>query len=219
MPGKMDFAGNVATVAVACCALAVGGLRIREEVRAAPDTTRPVPIENWSQYATSGHRIGPVDAEVTIVEFADFQCTYCRRAAPELRRLREQYPDRLAVVFRHYPLEGNFHAIPAARAAECAAAAGRFVEYHDQLWAQADSIGKKDWVAIAVDAGVDSLEGFQACVQSSLPVAAIDRDTVAGNQLGVPGTPTFLINDKRVAGYRGPGHLEDLVREALAQSH
>lgn len=156
MVKKREWLLNGATLLLTVCALFIGGVRIREQFFP-PDPLRPTKVENWREYAARGHRQGPRDAAVTIVEFADFQCPVCRSVAPILKSIRERYPGDVALVFRHFPLSSHEHALPAARASECAAELGQFWSFHDALFTQADSIGKMSWVRFGSQAGIRTL--------------------------------------------------------------
>lgn len=187
---------NAAMVVLVGCALVVTGLVVRRELF--PTRVLPQPpqrVEGWREYGRFGNRIGPTDAKVTVVVFSDFQCGFCAVAAERMRALRREYPSDLAVVYRHFPLRTHAHAVPAARASECAAAQGRFEPFHDALFSKQDSIGAIPWTRYAIAAGVEDLRGFDRCAGSAIPVAALERDTADGDRLGVRGTPTILVNE------------------------
>ncbi len=208
---------NIATGVVACCAVLVAAIRVREAFfTTGRDVGAPVHVSNWRQYGTAGIRMRPSSARVTIVEFSDFQCPFCRTAARYLRDLRSRYPSDVAVVYRHYPL--HEFAAQAALASECAAMAGAFEPIHDLFFAQGDSIGEKPWTRFALDVGVQDTVRFAECMRGQAAALALRRDTIAATQLGVHGTPTFLINDLQVAGYPGPAILDGYVEDALEHS-
>lgn len=212
---------NGATVVMVACAALTTALRLRDARAASNPSSPPVAdagsnpvapktVADWRNYAGTGDRMGPGNAAVTIVEFSDFQCPFCRRAAPTLRALRRRYPGDIAVVYRHFP--GHQFSLAAAVAAECAGRAGYFESYHDLLFTQAESIGKKPWSRFAIEAGVRDTTRFSACLQDQEITRAVLRDTVAAATLSVRGTPTFLINDLEVSGYREA----DLVQFVVA---
>ena len=151
-----------------------------------------------------------------ITWFGDYQCPYCRMAAADLEKLRAAYPNKVATVYRHFPLS-TIHpeSVAAATASECAAAQGRFEPFHLMLYANVESFGTKPWNAFASEAGVGLLADFEACQTSDETKAALVEDRAAGRALGVVGTPTFLINDKLVPTYPGAAILEGYVLEAL----
>ena len=176
-------------------------------------------VANWPTVASEGHRIGPESALVTLVEFADFQCPVCGTfARGALRGARARYGDSLAVVLRHWPLPYHPLAYPAARAAECAGAQGRYTEYSDALFAHQDSLGVKSFAAFAADAGVPDLKRFTACGSLSNKIADVERDTKAALALKGRGTPTVIINGEMLTGVPDSTQLDDLIRKAFARS-
>ncbi|MEP7346483.1 MAG: DsbA family protein [Gemmatimonadaceae bacterium] len=210
-----DLVLNSLTVVVAGCALAVGGLRIHQFL-APPAATPGFPTEhvkNWRAFSDGGRRLGPSDAAVTIVEFADFQCPACRMAEPFLRELQRTNAD-VALVFRHLPLASHPYARPAARAAECAASLDRFEQYHDLLFQKAESIGTLTWIAFARRAGIADTTKFAQCLSTSNVDRSLARDSAAAESLHVEGTPTFLVNDLKVTGFTGRDAFSKLVADA-----
>jgi protein-disulfide isomerase len=141
--------------------------------------------------------IGNPTAPIKLVEFADFECPYCRRADSTYRKVAARFGPRLAMVFIHDPLKIHRFAMPAAQAAECAAEQGRFDAYHDQLYDKQDSLGLKSWLSLAVAAGVRDSAGFQDCINRGRGAARIQRGLAAAKQFGVNATPTILINGWR----------------------
>jgi protein-disulfide isomerase len=186
-------AACVAICAVVATFAVITNLR-RPTLSVRPDTV--VTVQDWKRYAV-GTRLGPDKATITITEFSDFQCPFCKQFAGDLQRLRARRPD-IAVVFRHYPLD-NVHPLArmAALAAECAADQGRFEAYHNTLFDAQDSLGRVPWATFASRAGVPDLARFRSCVDNGQTSSRVERDVRAGNELRVNGTPTVLINDRR----------------------
>lgn len=172
----------------------------------------------WRQFA-KGHSLGPANARIVITEFGDFQCPYCRKLALTLDSVRQRNPTDVRVVFRHYPL-GTIHpfAKEAAIAAECAAAQGKFAEYHDVLFNDQLSIGHSSWVDFGRRANLPSLPIFAKCLDGNEARRHVDDDVRAGNELGVAGTPTVLVNGRRIPGTPSPAILDSLVRLARRES-
>lgn len=195
-------------------AVAVGSLRAYQyyDVRA-NDPTKIKKIADWQRYSEGGVRLGPKSAPVVIVEFADFQCPFCRRADSTLKRVLRQYPNEVAVVYRHYPV--HEYAFVAAQAVECAARQGDFVPMHDALYADADSIGAVSWGHFAVKAGVRDTAEFTRCLADPQIAARVVADTTAAHRLRVHGTPTFLINNLRIVGYAGSAAFDSVLALAL----
>lgn len=150
--------------------------------------------------------LGNPDAPVTVVEFGDLECPYCRAAAPVLRRLVEESDGRVRLVWRHFPLfEVHPHALAAALAAEAAGAQGRFWELHDRLLEQQDRLTDDDLRAHATALGLDpeDLVGEHAEAFAD----AVRADYADGLALEVPGTPCVFVDGVR---FRGRIELEAL---------
>lgn len=209
------IAGNLLTAAAAIAAVVMVSIRIVQFVQAreSPVAQR---VADWRWAGAAGERLGPRDAKVTIVEFADFQCPFCAAAEPELKSIESAFPSEVAVVFRHFPLAAHKFAGPAAMASECAARQGRFEQYHDVLLASQSLVGKSSWQAFATASGVPDLATFNSCLGDPTVGLPISIDRQAGLRLGVDGTPTFLINDLKLDGYPGPGQIARMVRTELA---
>lgn len=208
----LTFLAVVATLA----AVTAVGLRLAEMFR--PDPSSPHRIAHAEKYATEGHLIGPPDAPVRIVEFADYQCPYCRQMQQVLDELRRRYPDQVSVIFRHYPLMIHDSSVAAARAAECASSLGGFLALHRTLFEFADSIGHRPWHWFAATAGIVDLDSFDHCLLQRGGMPQIDRDRSAGEELGIVATPTFLVNDLEVVGAAPIPDMDKYVRNALKRA-
>lgn len=200
-------------------ALVTTALVVRRELGPLPPTPRydqPQRVEEWQEFLSEGSRIGPADAPVTVVEWSDFQCEYCKVHAERLNRLRQAHPGEIAILFRHYPVtEQHPHAYNAALAAECAREQGRFEAYRGVLFRDQGRIGKTGWAEFARQAGVPDLEDFGRCVSDRRHARRIAADMKAGKKVGVPATPTILINEWKVVGAQDEQKLADLVEDAL----
>ena len=150
--------------------------------------------------AADGPSRGPTDARVTIVEFADFQCPYCRRMAPVLRELLEKYPREVRLVYRQLPLtELHPDALHAAEASLCAREQGKFWEMHDALFADQGALDLDGLKKTAAQLQLKA-QPFAACLAADRPLAVIRADTQAATDLGVNGTPGLFINGRFVSG-------------------
>jgi len=165
--------------------------------------------------AADGPSLGPETAPVTIVEFSDFQCPYCRQASPQLRALTERYPTQVRLVYRHLPLESiHPRARAAAEASACAEEQGLFWEYHDLLFANAQALSDQDLKRYAEQVGADPAR-FAACVESREYAGKIDADVAAAQAISVTGTPAFVINGIVVFGLQSEDGLDQLIRDEL----
>ena len=144
--------------------------------------------------------IGPADAPVTIVEFSDFHCPYCKRVLPSLTEIRSRYGDKVKLVFRDFPLD-RLHpqARRAAEAARCAHEQNNFWKYHDVLFANAPQASPQQLKAYAEQVGLD-VQTFDRCLTSGKHAAAVQRDLDEGIRLGVSGTPAFFVNGRPLSG-------------------
>lgn len=211
-----DTLVNAAVVLMLMIAAGTTALTVRRELVAAnrrdgfPQGLFEVQ-EDWLTYSSAGHTLGPPNASVTIVEFADFRCGFCRAFKVDIEALRARYPGDIRLIYRHYPLGTHPLSVAAAQASECAAEQGQFAEMHDALFDEQESIGVSTWSTFAAAAGVRDLDRFISCMERSDPVMAVERDIAAAEQLGIAGTPTVLINGIRVNGNPGLEWLNNEV--------
>ncbi len=143
---------------------------------------------------------GPADAWVTIVEFGDFQCSYCGDAESTIKQVDLERPGVIRWVWKEYPLTGiHPRALPAALAAECAHAQGLFWDMHDHLFADQSAQSDAAIAAYAQQIGVD-MPTWQACLGSNAPMQRIADDEADARRARVEGTPTFFVNSVSVVG-------------------
>lgn len=144
-------------------------------------------------------RFGSAEAPVQIVEWSDFQCPYCTKAATTLAEVKARYGDKVSVVFRHFPLDFHPQARKAAEAAACAQDQGRFWEYHDVLFAHQDALAEDALQTYARDLGLD-VGVFGDCLSSGKHAKRVQTDLEEGAKLGVQGTPGFFVNGRFLGG-------------------
>jgi protein-disulfide isomerase len=162
---------------------------------------------------------GPADALVTIVESSDFECPFCRRAAPTLKQLEDQYKGKVRFVFKHNPLPFHARATPAANAAEEARAQGgdaKFWAMHDALFAAA-SLDEAAILQAAKDAGVDPAR-VKAAIDGNRYRDRLERDAKLVQSLGASGTPSFFINGRKLVGAQPLPAFQALVDEELRKA-
>lgn len=150
--------------------------------------------------AKLAHIRGEAKAQLTIEEFADFQCPPCAALSGIMHQLEEEYRGRLRIVFRHFPLRNHQHARPAALAAEAAAFQGKFWEMHDLLyknqteWSKAAEI-RPVLIGYAASLGLDPTK-FNADMDDPRTAARITADQERAASLGVKQTPTVFLNNQ-----------------------
>lgn len=181
---------------------------------------RQVTVPDYERFGKEGQRVGVSEPTVQVVVFSDYQCPFCRIANATLDSLIKVHPKSVVLVWRHYPL-GRSHpfAIDAAVAAECAAEQGRFSEYHSALFRAQDSLNSELWQKLATQVNVQDMSAFNACRRGSPALERVRSDLMAGDRLGVTGTPTILVNARLFRGVVPLGLLEGLVRESAKGGH
>jgi protein-disulfide isomerase len=154
-----------------------------------------------------------MSAPHTLLEYGDFECPYCATAYREVKELRRRLGADLAFEFHHFPIEAKHpHALMAAEAAEAARAQGRFEEMHDLLFENQRRLERDDLLAYARAAGVPDLDRFERELDQHAHVDKVRADQAAAAQLGVQGTPTFVIDGEQYEGV----YDADSLAEALA---
>jgi len=160
------------------------------------------------------HVHGSADAPVTLVEYGDYECPYCRAAVPIVEELRQVLGDQLRFVFRHFPLRDRHpHAQHAAEAAVAAATQGRFFEMHTALFAHQEALEDDHLVQYAADLDLDTAR-FRHDLDTHVHAAKVRADFQSGLDSGVRGTPTFFVHDVRYAGLVGVRQLLAAIQEA-----
>ena len=163
------------------------------------------------------HIRGPADAQVTLVEYGDFECPYCGQAEPIVRELLTDFGD-LRYVWRHLPLN-DVHpgAQLAAEASEAAAAQGAFWQMHDLLIEHQDELAAKDLIRYAEQLGLD-VKSFTEDLKSQRWSERVAADVESADLSGVAGTPSFFVNGQRQAGAYDVATLSRAVTTARAQA-
>jgi protein-disulfide isomerase len=143
---------------------------------------------------------GKADARVTIVEFSDFHCPYCRRVQPTLAQVLAKYPNDVKLVYKHMPLD-QLHpqARRAAEASWCAQQQGKFWEYHDLLYSGGPDGSDPTLTEMATRAGLDTA-AYQQCMVSGKAAEIVQQQVDEGVKFGVTGTPGFFVNGRFLNG-------------------
>ncbi|SRR6266542_1097799 len=160
---------------------------------------------------------GPATAKVQIVEFSDFQCPYCSRAASVVHQIKEKYGERVRFTFRQFPLPMHPHAHDAAEAALAANAQGKFWEFHDRLFGNQGQLDRAGLEEQAKKAGLN-LVTFKKSLDDHKYAEAVDSDVKLGEQVQVQGTPSMFINGTRVANPTSFEAVAEMIEAALQQA-
>jgi protein-disulfide isomerase len=146
------------------------------------------------------HAAGSKTAALTLVEYGDFECPYCRQAFPIVKELQREVGDRLRFVFRNFPLTKiHAHAEHAAEAAEAAGAQGAFWQMHDRLFERQFALDDDNLVEYAAELGLDA-DKLRGALAAGTYRSRVRDDFMSGVKSGVNGTPTFFINGVRHEG-------------------
>ena len=161
--------------------------------------------------------LGPEDASITIIEFSDFECPYCRRWHQEvLPQLIEDYPDQVRLVYRDFPLTSiHANAVPAAVAANCAAEQDGYWEFNELLFNSEQGLSSDAYQQYAEEIGLD-MESFTECFDSNRYEDEVMADFEFASQLGIRSTPTFFINGIALVGAQPYEVFKQVIDQELA---
>jgi protein-disulfide isomerase len=157
---------------------------------------------------------GPADSPITIIEFADFECPHSRKAQGALQRLLGENPDKVRLVFKHFPLPSHPSAFLAARASLCAQEQGRFWEYHDALFSATPPFSRPDLQVLAERIGLER-KRFADCLSSDRHSDRISEHVRSAQAAGVTGTPTFVVNGRIYRGALPYDDWDSIVRQQM----
>ncbi|OGQ04490.1 MAG: hypothetical protein A3F82_03895 [Deltaproteobacteria bacterium RIFCSPLOWO2_12_FULL_44_12] len=198
----------------------------------------PVPIDEivsfhfrQSQYQFEVDAEAPVwgnpNAKVTVVEFSDFQCPYCKHAAFHLKPSLAEFKNKVKFYFYHYPLDQacNDHitqpmhdkACLAAQAAVCAGKMNDFWSYHDDIFRNQKNLSSEILINLAKQRGWDEKQ-FNECISSPETISLVKENVAAANKIYVTGTPTVLVNNRLVKYWSTPDVLKAIIKEEIKKS-
>jgi len=160
-------------------------------------------------------RLGPENAPVRLVEFADYQCPYCAKVNPHIAKLREEFGDKVSVYFKDLPLQMHANARKAAEAARCAGDQNKFWEFHDQLFRSAQ-LEVPQLKQQARDMKLDG-DKFDKCLDEGTQASAVQKDLTDAQALGLSGTPAFFLNGQYFSGAVDYNTIRDMVNQQLTK--
>jgi len=179
---------------------------------------KPPPIYRADVSAGGAPIRGSANAPVTIIEFSDFHCPYCKKVQPTLSRILSEYGDRVRLAYRDFPLD-QLHpsARKAAEAARCANDQGKFWEFHDKLYGGGTDASPETLTRLGREIDMDVV-AFQQCLSTGKHRSDIDRDIQEASSLGVTGTPGFFINGRLISGAQPYEGFAQVINEELAHA-
>jgi protein-disulfide isomerase len=168
-----------------------------------------------TEVTADDHVRGRADAPVTVLEYGDYECPYCRGAARDVREMLARYPDTVRFVFRNFPIiQLHPHAEQAAEAAEAAGAQSQFWAMYELLLQPSSRLDLGSLLDYAADLSLD-VGRFREEVTGRAYAAKIERDVQDGVRDGVNATPKFYVNGERIDGKLPLEGLEDAIRAAV----
>jgi len=185
--------------------------KLRENARVEIQLKKPV--LSSAALNDNAPSIGDKNAKVTIIEFSDFQCPFCKEVHPVIKQVLQNYGNDVKFVFKHLPLSIHRQAFSAAQAAFCAGEQEKFWQYHDALFSSEDlSAGTLDNIAARLN--LDTLK-FKSCIKSDNSRNAVLRDLQEAKKLGIDGTPAFIINGKLFRGVLSFEDFKNIIGDEL----
>ncbi|MEZ4322920.1 MAG: thioredoxin domain-containing protein [Myxococcota bacterium] len=202
------------------------------------DPEGPAPVLSWQVTTEDGNPAtlqtaaddpwkGNKDSKVAVVEFADFECGYCKRASGELRRLYEAYGDRVLFVYKHFPMDPacnpgvnnrkHRNACLAAQAGVCAQKQGVFWAFHDLTFKNQHQLGADDLTSYLESAGGDK-DAFLACMRAREGEAKVVADATQGMNLQTHGTPRIWVNGTLYRAGQSAEQMAKALEVALGAS-
>ena len=189
--------------------------KILEDLKKMEAANKPLSPELQAAILTGAPAFGPENSPVKIVEFSDFECPYCSRAADVVHQIRTQYGDKVRFVFRQFPLPMHPNARGAAEAALAANAQGKFWEFHDQLFKNQQALNRAQLEEHAKKSGLDMAQ-FKKSLDDKKFGEQVEADLKLGEKVQVNGTPTMFLNGTRVENPTDFASLASLIDAALA---
>ena len=182
-----------------------------------PVIQEPTEVARYSVDVDDDPALGPADAPITIIEFSDYQCPFCKRWHDEvLDRLMATYPDQIRFVYRDFPLT-SIHpgAMPSAEAANCAGEQDAYWEYYRAIFTNAYNMDTAGLTQYATDLDLD-VEAFTACMEEHRYQAEVEADMQYAFSIGVQSTPTFFVNGIKVEGAYPFDTFQQIIDQELA---
>ena len=188
---------------------------IRAEVKERALSAHPFKTHEFNLKKRPAYGAPEATAKVTVVEFADFECPFCRTFSPALKKAVTRLQDKgVRLVFKHFPVSVHTRAVASGRAAYAVHKQGKFWEYHDLLYQKAPKLSDSALGEYARSIGVD-MEAFEAVRGSERSELVVASDKKEGLRAGCEGTPTIFVNGKLYRGRKELAEFADRLEEEL----
>lgn len=181
------------------------------------------PVTSAPEVKSDDYIRGNPNAQVTLIEYSDFECPFCKRFHPSMQQLMREYDGKVRWIYRHFPLSFHANAQPEAEAAECVGKLGgndKFWEFTDKIFERTTSNGTgfalADLPPLAKEVGVAESQ-FKTCLDSGEFTAKVQNDLKEGTTYGVNGTPTTFVNGRAVEGAVPYEQLKAVIDQVLSQ--
>jgi protein-disulfide isomerase len=212
---------NLLVIGLVVILIFVGGVWLLNNSLDTPstDTTQEKTIDTKLLVKNNSHKLVGKNSKATLVEFSDFQCPACGSVYPIVKNIKEKYKDDITFVYRHFPLDMHKNARVAAQASEAANEQGKFWEMHDLLFKNQTEWGESDdpmgfFTTYAEQLGLN-VEQFSNAIKNKKFAQRVSEDQNDGLALGVVGTPTFYLNEKKVEITSSFDELTQQVENAI----
>jgi len=180
-----------------------------------PDSEPSTPATSRNNQPAADHpQRGSDNAALTIVEYSDFQCPYCRAVEASLRQVMKKYGDQVRLVYMDFPLPFHQHAMDAAIAARCADEQGQFWTFHDALIENPSALSTPGLKSTAEQLGLDSMT-FDRCLDGRKYESSVVADRTQGERIGAHGTPYFIVGNRSMSGAQPASAFESAIDQQL----
>lgn len=176
----------------------------------------PPPVHRADVDVTDAPIRGTATAPVTIVEYSDFHCPFCRRVQPTLMALLDKYPGKVRLIYKHLPLDGlHPQARRVSEASWCAARQGKFWAFHDAVYADTSNDSSEAALTRFATAASLDAQAFATCLAGPDARVAVQKDIDQGEALGLNSTPGFFVNGREIRGAQPIEAFVTLIDEEL----
>jgi protein-disulfide isomerase len=195
----------------------ISGLSLSSKATEIQPTNTSQPVTRYDVPVGTSPYIGPEDAVITLIEFSDYQCTYCKQWFRDVYpQIMSAYAGKIRFVYKDFPLSSiHTDAFPAAEAAYCAGEQGKYWAFHEKLLSGELTLGADTYNTYASDLTLD-LASFKECIDTNRYYDDVENNYEFAYNLGVRSTPTFFINGLAVVGAQSFDVFKQLIDQELA---